>query len=114
MTKVIMYALLLFLPVLPVSAQDGKKPDSKPDRDFPGLQLMRPSLPPWRYNLETHRWERDRNSSDILLTEEIPSRGGVDMNLMRRSTEFRSTAMLATHRRHGRSSLRKRSHHSIR
>ena len=70
MKKALALTILLLLPAWSVMAQDGQSPDSKLHRDFPGIELMRPSIPPWRYNFDRHRWERDKNSDQAVLDVE--------------------------------------------
>ena len=53
------FALLLLI-VSPAKAQHQQSLKQNAKRDFPDLQLIRPSIPPQHYNFELRRWEREK------------------------------------------------------
>ena len=58
--------ILLSLFAGSVNAQGQEDPRNKLHRDFPNVQMIRPSSPAWRFNFESKRWERDRGLLELL------------------------------------------------
>ena len=59
--------ILLLLAVSSVTPQDPETPRDKMHRDFPTVQLIRPSLPAWHFNFDTKQWERDNQIDELPL-----------------------------------------------
>ncbi len=57
--------VLTLLLVAPAGAQDQRAPEGNIKRDFPQVQLIRPTIPPQYYNFALHRWEHQADSMGI-------------------------------------------------
>ena len=57
--------ILVFLFAGLVNAQGQEDPRDKLHRDFPNVQMIRPSSPAWFFNFESKRWERERTWLDL-------------------------------------------------
>lgn len=56
-----------------VIAQDQDRERRKTDvhRDFPNVQMILPSIPPWRFNFDTNRWEREQDrGAELALPDD--------------------------------------------
>lgn len=42
------------------TAQGQENPGARLHRDFPNVQVIRPSFPPWSFNYDSKRWEREQ------------------------------------------------------
>jgi hypothetical protein len=84
-----------------VTAQDQESPMTKLHRDFPNAQMILPSIPAWRFNFDTNRWERDQETAPEL---EVPADEDLD-------SLIRALGVPYTHRAGGR--RHKRSHHHV-
>jgi hypothetical protein len=75
--KRIKAGLILILLVFSIKAQGQEPPKGDKKRDFPEMQLIRPSIPPQRYNFELHCWEKDPEWTDppvdVTTTKIAPS-----------------------------------------
>src|SRR5260370_20877722 len=77
MKTVVAALILLWLFVSSANAQGQQSPREKLHRDFPNVQVIRPSLPPSRFNFESKRWERDYGLTQL---EVVPAaRTNIDL-----------------------------------
>jgi hypothetical protein len=84
MKGIVSTLILSSLLVSSVHAQDQESPREKLHRDFPNVQLIRPSFPPWRFNFESKTWERDESPAElpedpIDLTENLRLLSGLPL-----------------------------------
>jgi hypothetical protein len=68
MKTVVTTLILSLLLVSSVNAQDQESPKEKLHRDFPNVQVIRPSFPPWRFNFDSKTWERDESAAALPET----------------------------------------------
>jgi len=113
MKKPIALTFFLLLSAFATKAQDGPSPDSKLHRDFPQTQLLRPSDPPWHYNFETRRWERDEWSYGLIESAQINSLKMISNESLRLLRDLRSPTKFTRHRRHRKYSRRRRQHRTL-
>jgi len=100
MKEIVSTLILLSLLASSVNAQDQESPKEKLHRDFPNVQVIRPSLPAWHFNFDSHRWERDPG----LQLENVPAAHvDIDMDLLSRLPSKHRANRLR----------RKRTHHHI-
>jgi hypothetical protein len=66
--KKLVITSIVLLPLLASSAnaQNQESPKGNMHRDFPEVQLIIPSIPPWHFNFDLDRWERDESPQQLL------------------------------------------------
>jgi hypothetical protein len=92
--------LILLLLVSTVNAQDQELQKGNLHRDFPDVQLIRPSIPPWHFNFDLNRWEQDQAMPVVIPT--VINHLDIDLRLL-----YKHSAGAAKRLRH------KRTHHHI-
>src|SRR5262245_14303343 len=94
--------ILLLTMTTSVAAQNLERPGGDLGRDFPGVQMIRPSLPAWRFNFETNQWERAESLPvipDAVVTKVIAKKGIRHLRLSPRRSASRRVHRNAARRR---------------
>ena len=63
---VITSIVLMSLLASSANAQNQESPKGNMHRDFPKVQLIIPSIPPWHFNFDLDRWERNESPQQLL------------------------------------------------
>jgi hypothetical protein len=92
--------ILLLLPLSSVNAQDQESLEKKLHRAFPKSDLIRPSIPPWHFNFDLHRWEQDDDLVAALPVDPVADLKGLLVSLAEIRALPEHKAKRRRHRKH--------------
>src|ERR1700730_441522 len=81
MKRIVTTLILLLLLLSSISAQDQESTKGNLHRDFPNVQLIKPSIPPWHFNFDLDCWEQDH---ELPLAEAVPAFTAIHIRLLSR------------------------------